>query len=122
MTASTSIRPTGAVAGNWQGVAVLLPCRDEAQTVAGVVDAFSTTLPRATVYVYDNGSTDRTAELAAAAGAVVRRETCDAAYMPTHTAPATAWGTDCSTVCTGRSSDPGSATSSPGTGRCPEDS
>jgi len=62
------------VAGNWQGVAVLLPCRDEAQTVAGVVDAFSTTLPGATVYVYDNGSTDRTAELAAAAGAVVRRE------------------------------------------------
>jgi len=74
MTASTSIRPTRAVAGNWQGVAVLLPCRDEAQTVAGVVDAFSTTLPGATVYVYDNGSTDRTAELAAAAGAVVRRE------------------------------------------------
>jgi hypothetical protein len=56
-------------------VAVLVPCYNEASTVAGVVKAFQAVLPSATVYVYDNNSTDGTAEQARAAGAVVRRET-----------------------------------------------
>lgn len=55
-------------------VAVLIPCFNEEATVAGVVTAFRTVLPDATVYVYDNNSTDRTAERAQAAGAVVRHE------------------------------------------------
>jgi hypothetical protein len=55
-------------------VAVLLPCRNEAATVASVVSDFHTVLPRADIYVYDNDSTDETAERASAAGAIVRRE------------------------------------------------
>lgn len=55
-------------------VAVLIPCYNEAATIAKVVGDFRTALPEATVYVYDNASTDGTAAIAAAAGAVVRRE------------------------------------------------
>lgn len=55
-------------------VAVLLPCRDEAAAIGATVAAFRAALPAATVYVFDNASTDRTAEAAAEAGAVVRRE------------------------------------------------
>ena len=55
-------------------LAVLIPCYNEAQTVAKVVGDFKRTLPQATVYVYDNNSTDGTAGLAAAAGAIVRHE------------------------------------------------
>ena len=53
---------------------MLVPCLDEAATVADVVAGFRAALPDATVYVYDNGSTDDTAARAAAAGAVVRTE------------------------------------------------
>ena len=53
-------------------VAVLLPCRDEERTIAQVVHDFRQALPRATIFVYDNASTDRTAEVARRAGAVVR--------------------------------------------------
>ena len=55
-------------------IAVLIPCYNESATVAKVVADFRRVLPEAVVYVYDNNSTDHTAELAAAAGAVVRRE------------------------------------------------
>jgi glycosyltransferase involved in cell wall biosynthesis len=55
-------------------VAVLLPCRNEAASVASVVSDFHTALPQADIYVYDNDSTDETAERAGAAGAIVRRE------------------------------------------------
>ncbi len=54
--------------------AVLIPCYNEAATVAKVVADFRAALPDAEVYVYDNNSTDGTADLAAAAGAIVRRE------------------------------------------------
>ncbi len=57
-----------------EGVAVLVPCYNEAPTIAKVVSDFRAALPEATVYVYDNNSTDGTADIAAAAGAVVRRE------------------------------------------------
>ena len=53
----------------------MVPCWNEEATVGAVVRSFSAALPGATIYVYDNNSTDRTREEAAAAGAVVRRET-----------------------------------------------
>ena len=55
-------------------IAVLIPCYNEAQTIAKVVGDFRRELPEATVYVYDNNSTDHTDEIARAAGAVVRYE------------------------------------------------
>lgn len=55
-------------------IAVLVPCYNEEVTVGKVVADFRRELPGAAVYVYDNNSTDRTAELAAAAGAVVVSE------------------------------------------------
>ena len=55
-------------------IAVLIPCYNEAVTVAKVVSDFKRVLPEATVYVYDNNSTDGTAEIAEKAGAVVRHE------------------------------------------------
>jgi hypothetical protein len=53
-------------------VAVLIPCYNEAKTVSSVVTDMRRTVPEATVYVYDNNSTDETAAIAAASGAVVR--------------------------------------------------
>ena len=55
-------------------IAVLVPCYNEAVTIAKVVDDFREVLPEATVYVYDNNSSDDTATIARAHGAVVRRE------------------------------------------------
>ena len=55
-------------------VAVLVPCFNEEAAIAKVVADFKTALPEATVYVYDNNSTDKTSAVAAAAGAEVRRE------------------------------------------------
>src|SRR5262245_54376333 len=55
-------------------VAVLVPCFNEEAAIAKVVGDFRAALPQATVYVYDNNSTDRSAEIARAAGATVRRE------------------------------------------------
>lgn len=55
-------------------VAVLVPCYNEALTIAKVVEDFRRELPGATVYVYDNNSSDGTAGIARAHGAVVRRE------------------------------------------------
>ena len=52
-------------------VAVLIPCYNEEPTVAKVVSDFRAALPGASVYVYDNASTDRTAQLAREAGATV---------------------------------------------------
>jgi hypothetical protein len=55
-------------------VAVLIPCYNEAAAIGKVVSDFRAALPGAEIFVYDNNSTDGTAETAAAAGAVVRRE------------------------------------------------
>ena len=52
-------------------VAVLIPCYNEVATVGRVVADFHACLPDARIYVYDNNSTDETAHLAAAAGAIV---------------------------------------------------
>lgn len=54
--------------------AVLIPCYNEEKTIEKVVNDWRREIPEAVVYVYDNNSTDRTAELAARAGAVVRHE------------------------------------------------
>jgi glycosyltransferase involved in cell wall biosynthesis len=56
-------------------IAVLVPCFNESAAIAKVVGDFRAALPDATVYVYDNNSTDDTSAVAAAAGAEVRRET-----------------------------------------------
>ena len=55
-------------------IAVLLPCYNEEAAIAATVAGFRDALPGATVYVYDNNSRDRTIEVAAKAGAVVRTE------------------------------------------------
>jgi glycosyltransferase involved in cell wall biosynthesis len=55
-------------------VAVLIPCYNEEAAIGRVVLDFRAVLPDATVYVYDNNSSDGTVEMARAAGAVVRRE------------------------------------------------
>ncbi len=55
-------------------IAVLLPCFNEEPTIGKVVRDFRAALPEAAIYVYDNNSMDGTAQVAAAAGAIVRRE------------------------------------------------
>jgi glycosyltransferase involved in cell wall biosynthesis len=65
MSPSTPLRPA---------IAVAIPCYQEAITIGKVVADFRRELPDAAVYVYDNGCTDATAEIAARAGAIVRRE------------------------------------------------
>ena len=55
-------------------IAVLIPCYNEAQTIKKVVTDWKTVLPDAVIYVYDNNSSDDTATIARAAGAVVRSE------------------------------------------------
>jgi len=55
-------------------IAVLLPCYNEEAAIGQTVAAFRAALPDAAIYVYDNNSSDRTGEVAAAAGAIVRTE------------------------------------------------
>ena len=55
-------------------IAVLIPCYNESKTIEKVVTDFKRELPEATIYVYDNNSTDGTDKIAAAAGAVVPYE------------------------------------------------
>lgn len=70
----TAAREVSAVGVVGPSVAVILPCYDEEAAIARTVADFRAALPGATIYVYDNNSSDRTAEVAAAAGAVVRSE------------------------------------------------
>ena len=55
-------------------IAVLIPCYNESKTIAKVVSDFKKQLPEADIYVYDNNSTDNTADIARQAGAIVRYE------------------------------------------------
>lgn len=55
-----------------QRIAVLIPCFNEEAAIASVVRDFRATLPTAKIYVFDNNSSDRTMEIARAAGAIVR--------------------------------------------------
>lgn len=70
----TGARARDAKRDHPQRIAVLVPCFNEEAAITGVVRDFREALPQATIYVYDNNSTDRTAEVARAAGAQVRRE------------------------------------------------
>lgn len=55
-------------------IAVIIPCLNEGKTIAKVVRDFCAQLPHAKIYVFDNGSTDNTAEEAVGAGAILMRE------------------------------------------------
>lgn len=55
-------------------IAVLLPCHNEEAAVGATIRAFKAALPKAQIYVYDNNSTDQTAEIAQQEGAIVRHE------------------------------------------------
>lgn len=55
-------------------IAVLIPCYNESVTIAKVVDDFKAALPEADIYVYDNNSSDNTADIAQQHGAIVRFE------------------------------------------------
>lgn len=55
-------------------IAILIPCFNEAKTIRKVIDDWKRELPEATIYVYDNNSTDHTAKIAREAGAIVRNE------------------------------------------------
>ena len=55
-------------------IAILVPCKDEAITIRTVVEDFRKAVPGASVYVYDNNSTDETVLVAREAGAIVGRE------------------------------------------------
>jgi glycosyltransferase involved in cell wall biosynthesis len=55
-------------------IAVLIPCLNEAAAISKVIADFRKALPSAVIFVYDNGSSDTTVEVAAAAGAIVRHE------------------------------------------------
>ena len=59
---------------NFSQIAVLIPCYNESQTIAKVIQDFRQELPEADIFVYDNNSTDNTAEIAAIGGAIVRHE------------------------------------------------
>ena len=56
-------------------IAVCIPCFNEEKTIGNVINDFKSNLPEADIYVYDNLSTDKTAEVALEAGAIVRCET-----------------------------------------------
>jgi glycosyltransferase involved in cell wall biosynthesis len=60
--------------GEGPRIAVLLPCYNEEAAIAQTIAGFRATLPEAAIYVYDNNSKDRTREVAADAGAIVRSE------------------------------------------------
>ena len=55
-------------------MAVVIPCYQEEKTIAKVVADFKRVIPEATIYVFDNNSTDATAKIAEQAGAIVRKE------------------------------------------------
>lgn len=56
---------------NEETIAVCLPCYNEALTISKTITDFRTALPEADIYVFDNASTDNSADLAKAAGAIV---------------------------------------------------
>ena len=55
-------------------IAILIPCYNESQTIEKVIKDYKNALPEAKIYVYDNNSTDGTAEIAQKAGAIVKQE------------------------------------------------
>jgi glycosyltransferase involved in cell wall biosynthesis len=74
MYAMPSLEPLTREARGGPRIAVLIPCYNEAVAIGRVIAEFRSALPQAILFVYDNNSTDGTAEVARKAGAVVRRE------------------------------------------------
>lgn len=73
--ATTEINNTRPQTGSAEPrIAVTIPCYNEAATIAKVIEDFRKSLPTAEIYVYDNNSSDGTAQIAADAGAIVRTE------------------------------------------------
>ena len=72
MNPTDSQNNTAATTG--KGVAIIIPCYNEAVTIGKVVDDFRRVLPEADVYVYDNNSSDGTGDIARAHGAIVKVE------------------------------------------------
>lgn len=68
------VQPPSTVAFPGLAIAAIVPCHNEEVAIAKVVADLSAAVPGMAIYVYDNHSSDRTAELAAAAGAIVRTE------------------------------------------------
>ena len=68
------VGPAASPAAAAPRVAVILPCYNEAAAIAATVAGFRQALPGAAIYVFDNNSSDDTATIAAAAGAIVRTE------------------------------------------------
>jgi glycosyltransferase involved in cell wall biosynthesis len=60
--------------GRQRKIAVIIPCFNEAHSIAEVVRGFKSALPSAKIYVFDNNSADETVAIASAAGALIRRE------------------------------------------------
>lgn len=71
---SSKTAPSPLASTTKPSLAVLIPCRDEAITIAQVVAEFHAALPGARIFVYDNNSSDGTVQVAADAGAIVRTE------------------------------------------------
>ena len=74
MLRTTGIARNEANVGSRHKVAILVPCYNEEAAIGKVVADFKAALPGADIYVYDNNSSDRTVEVAAKSGAMVRRE------------------------------------------------
>lgn len=78
MTGATKLEPqtpTLARHADAPRIAVTIPCYNEAITIAKVIEDFRTALPTADIYIFDNNSSDNTAQVAREAGAIVRTET-----------------------------------------------
>ncbi len=59
---------------NMDQIAILIPCYNESKTIEKVIKDYKKAIPEATIYVYDNNSSDGTADIAKKAGAIVRYE------------------------------------------------
>ncbi len=70
----TAEAPGAAESADGVEIAVLVPCLNEERSIGRVVADFRLALPTATIYVYDNGSSDETERVALQAGAIVRSE------------------------------------------------
>ena len=73
-TAQAHAEPRNETGSDKMKTAILIPCLNEEKTIAKVVTDFKRVLPMAQIYVYDNNSSDRTAAVAAAAGAICGKE------------------------------------------------
>lgn len=69
------------MSGSVARIAAVVPCHNEAESITAMVNDLRSAVPGIAVYVYDDNSTDDTAELAKQAGAIVRRETAQPGQM-----------------------------------------